>query len=177
MPRAKPCKNSCCAQRDAGTLLALCSKNNEADVRAVFASHPEMPLKPEHFFRVARQLDLEIGKPPVPGQGMNIGADSIVLIDDNPMECAEAEAGCPQVNTLQLPEDQNESRNFSNTAGFLTSYRSRTKTAVERKCMSRTSAAKSSARSLSVSPIFWPAGSQKFPSNRCLLRSCHAWRS
>jgi HAD superfamily phosphatase (TIGR01681 family) len=36
-------------QRDAGMLLALCSKNNEEDVLQVFAQRPETPLRLEHF--------------------------------------------------------------------------------------------------------------------------------
>ena len=32
-----------------GMLLALCSKNNEADVWEVFSKNPQMLLKKEHF--------------------------------------------------------------------------------------------------------------------------------
>ena len=37
------------AQRDAGMLLCVCSKNNEEDVAAVFERRPEMPLKREQI--------------------------------------------------------------------------------------------------------------------------------
>src|ERR1044071_518932 len=37
------------AQRQSGMLLCLCSKNNEADVHAVFSGGPEMPLRLQDF--------------------------------------------------------------------------------------------------------------------------------
>jgi FkbH-like protein len=92
-------------QREAGMLLALCSKNSEEDVRAVFAEHPEMPLRAEHLtaWRVNWRPKSENLRSLA--QELNLGPESIVLIDDNPLECAEAEAGCPEAQTLQLPED------------------------------------------------------------------------
>ncbi|HPU55900.1 MAG TPA: amino acid adenylation domain-containing protein, partial [Verrucomicrobiota bacterium] len=93
------------AQHDAGRLLAICSKNNEDDVRDVFRQRSDMPLraeqiaawrlnwqpKSENIRSIARELDL--------------GLESFVFLDDNPVECAEVEANCPEVLTLQLPED------------------------------------------------------------------------
>ena len=35
---------------------------------------------------------------------LNLGLDSFVFIDDNPVECAEVRAGCPEVLTLQWPQ-------------------------------------------------------------------------
>ena len=35
---------------------------------------------------------------------LGLGLDSFIFIDDNPVECAEVEARCPEVLTLQLPE-------------------------------------------------------------------------
>jgi FkbH-like protein len=35
---------------------------------------------------------------------LNLGLDSFILVDDNPVECAEVEAGAPQVLAVQLPE-------------------------------------------------------------------------
>ena len=43
-------------QHNAGMLLGLCSKNNEADVAAVFESHPKMLLKRDHFVSWRGQL-------------------------------------------------------------------------------------------------------------------------
>ncbi|MFX8813260.1 hypothetical protein ABTM61_20235, partial [Acinetobacter baumannii] len=42
-------------------------------------------------------------------QSLNLGLDSFVFIDDNPVECELMRAELPQVLTLQLPcEDQIE---------------------------------------------------------------------
>ena len=38
---------------------------------------------------------------------MNLGVDSFIFVDDNPVECAEVKAACPEVLTLRLPFDGN----------------------------------------------------------------------
>ncbi|HKI01528.1 MAG TPA: HAD-IIIC family phosphatase, partial [Thermoanaerobaculia bacterium] len=95
-------------QHEAGMLLCLCSKNSEQDVLEVFEKRPEMPLglrhlvawkvnwrsKSENLRDLARELDL--------------GLDSFVLLDDNPVECGEVEASLPEVLVLRLPEDPAE---------------------------------------------------------------------
>jgi FkbH-like protein/non-ribosomal peptide synthase protein (TIGR01720 family) len=93
-------------KRNEGMLLVLCSKNNEEDVWEVFAKNEQMILKKEHIaaFRInwrpksenIRELAAEL----------NLGSDSFIFIDDNPVECAEMSVGCPEVLTLQLPTDK-----------------------------------------------------------------------
>ncbi len=92
-------------QLDAGRLLCLCSKNNEADVTAVFERAKNMPLQPEHF--VTRQINWNPKSANLRAlaEELHLGLDSFVLVDDNPMECAEVAANCPDVVALQLPED------------------------------------------------------------------------
>lgn len=99
-------------QHDAGVLLTLCSKNNPADVEAVFSAHPEMPLRQEHLIcsrinwkpksenlrSLAKELDLAL--------------DSFILIDDSELECAEVQANCPGVLALHLPGTQHEILHF-----------------------------------------------------------------
>ena len=90
-------------RRSEGMLLTLVSKNAEEDVWAVFAAHPEMPLRREHFaaWRInwepksagLREMARELG----------LGLDSFIFVDDSPTECAEVEADAPEVLTLQLP--------------------------------------------------------------------------
>ena len=92
-------------QREAGKLLVICSKNDEADVNAVFDQGPAMPLTREHFsaWRVNWRPKSENLKSIA--QELKLGLDSFIFVDDNPVECAEVEANCPEVLTLQLPED------------------------------------------------------------------------
>jgi FkbH-like protein len=89
-------------------LLAVCSKNNPADVHEVFRSRPEIPLKLDDF------AALEIGWDPK-HQGLeriartlNIGLDSLVFIDDNPAETSLIHQMLPEVRTLLLPPDPAE---------------------------------------------------------------------
>jgi FkbH-like protein len=93
-----------------GALVCLVSKNAERDVLDVFEQRSDMPLRSEHI--VAHRINWE----PKPGnvaslaRALNLGLDSFVFIDDNPLECAQMRAELPQVVTLQLPpEDEIES--------------------------------------------------------------------
>ncbi|MDB6109318.1 MAG: FkbH like protein, partial [Pedosphaera sp.] len=92
------------AQYEAGMLLCVSSKNNEEDVAAVFNQRLEMPLRREHFagWRVNWRPKSENLKSLA--QELRLGLDSFIFIDDNPVECAEVEANCGEVFTLQLPE-------------------------------------------------------------------------
>lgn len=88
-----------------GVILAVCSKNNEADALAVFEEHPSTRLrrddfaafvanwepKPDNLQRVAREL--------------GIGLDSIVYCDDNPAERELVRRSLPEVDVLALPPD------------------------------------------------------------------------
>jgi FkbH-like protein len=90
-------------RRRAGLLLALCSKNNEEDVAATFRAHPEMPLGPADF--VARRINWEskAGNLASLAEELELGLDTFVLLDDNPKEVREVQAGAPQVLALLLP--------------------------------------------------------------------------
>ncbi|HET7624857.1 MAG TPA: amino acid adenylation domain-containing protein [Verrucomicrobiae bacterium] len=94
------------AQHDFGKLLALCSKNNEDDVREVFAQRLDMPLRHDHF--AAWRLNWQPKSENIKSMAaeLNLGLDSFIFVDDNPVECAEVEANCPEVLTLLLPEPE-----------------------------------------------------------------------
>lgn len=100
------------ARRQAGMLLALVSKNNEADVEAVFAAHPEMPLSREDF--VAWKVNWRPKSENLRALAceLDLGLDSFLFVDDNPAECAEVEANCPEVLTLALPQAEEEIPDF-----------------------------------------------------------------
>jgi FkbH-like protein len=100
------------AQHDKGMLLCLCSKNNEEDVIQVFKHRSEMSLQLQHFicWRINWQPKSENLKSI--SQELQLGLDSFIFIDDNPVECAEVQANCPEVLTLQLPEKTNSIPTF-----------------------------------------------------------------
>ncbi|MEO0836383.1 MAG: FkbM family methyltransferase, partial [Cyanobacteria bacterium J06642_3] len=110
-PAYKKLQEFMVAQSEAGMLLCLCSKNNEADVWQVFDYH-QMPLQRRHLvqWRINWQAKSENIKSLA--QELNLGLDSFIFIDDNPLECAEVQANCPQVLTLQLPEQIDKIPNF-----------------------------------------------------------------
>jgi FkbH-like protein len=87
-----------------GTLVCLASKNSEQDVLEVFEKRPEMILKAEHI--VAHRINWKSKSENIASLAgeLNLGLDSFVFIDDNPVECAQVKAALPQVVTLQLPE-------------------------------------------------------------------------
>lgn len=91
-------------QMDSGMLLCVCSKNQEADVDAVFRQKAEMPLQREHFvtWRVNWRSKSENLRSLA--KELNLGLSSFIFLDDSGVECAEVRAHCPEVLTLQLPE-------------------------------------------------------------------------
>ncbi|HYW46922.1 MAG TPA: HAD-IIIC family phosphatase [Bryobacteraceae bacterium] len=99
-------------RRRAGMLLALCSKNNEEDVAETFRAHPEMPLRLEDF--AARRLNWEPKSTNLAAlaQELELGLDTFILVDDNPKECTEAQAGAPEVLALPLPARAEETPAF-----------------------------------------------------------------
>jgi FkbH-like protein len=92
------------SQMDAGRLLCLCSKNNPEDIEAVFERHTDMPLQRRHFAAVRANWQPKSENLNSLAQELNLGVDSFVLVDDNPIECAEVQANCPGAIALQLPE-------------------------------------------------------------------------
>ncbi|HTL59970.1 MAG TPA: amino acid adenylation domain-containing protein [Candidatus Limnocylindrales bacterium] len=95
------------AQHAAGMLLCLCSKNNERDVLEVFERRLDMPLRQEHF--AAQRLNWQPKSENLKSlaEQLQLGLDSFIFIDDNPVECAEVEANCPEVLVLNLPAEPN----------------------------------------------------------------------
>ena len=94
-------------QHDLGMLISICSKNNEDDVIEVFKHHREMPLRRKHIVSWRINWDPKSENIKSLAGELQLGLDSFIFIDDNPVECAEVQANCPEVLTLQLP-DQGE---------------------------------------------------------------------
>jgi FkbH-like protein/FkbM family methyltransferase len=101
-------------RHNAGMLLCLCSKNNEEDVIQVFDCHLEMSLQLDHIvsWRINWKSKPENLKSLA--SELHLGLDSFILIDDNPIECAQVQAECPEVLALCLPEKPNDIPRFLN---------------------------------------------------------------
>jgi FkbH-like protein len=91
--------------RQQGIFLAILSKNNEADVWEVFDKHRGMVLSRRDIS--AWKIDWlpkaeNIAFIP---KALNIGLDSLVFIDDSPMEIAYMRQAQPDVTSILLPDD------------------------------------------------------------------------
>lgn len=96
------------ARYEEGMLLAICSKNNEADVWETFARNPGMVLKKEHFVAARIGWGSKAKAVRELAEQLNVGLDSFVFVDDSGLECAEMIRSCPSVLTLRLPEDERD---------------------------------------------------------------------
>ncbi len=100
------------AQQQAGSLLCLCSKNQAADVFAVFEQRSDMSLKREHLVSWRINWQPKSANLKSLSEELNLGLSSFIFVDDNPVECAEVQAFCPAVTTIQLPSDINQIPQF-----------------------------------------------------------------
>jgi FkbH-like protein len=88
-----------------GIILAVCSKNNEEDAKSVFGQHPEMVLSLDDIgVFVANWQSKDQNLHEIAAR-LNIGLDSIVFVDDNPVERALVRRLLPEVEVLELPPD------------------------------------------------------------------------
>jgi FkbH-like protein len=88
-----------------GILLAICSKNNPDDALAALDGHPDMVLRSSHF--AAQRINWSPKAPNIReiAAELNIGLDSLVFLDDNPVERAQVRAELPGVLVPELPTD------------------------------------------------------------------------
>jgi FkbH-like protein len=87
-----------------GILLAINSKNNEADALAIIDAHPDMILRRRHFAAVRINWQDKAANLRAIARELNIGLDSLVFIDDNPAECALIRQECPECDVVVLPD-------------------------------------------------------------------------
>jgi FkbH-like protein len=86
-----------------GVILAIASKNNPADVDAVFAGHRFMLLRKEHFAATEIHWEPKSDSLRRIAQELNIGLDHMVFADDNPAECEQVRRELPAVTVIHLP--------------------------------------------------------------------------
>lgn len=91
-----------------GVLLAIASKNNEADVWEVFDRHDGMLLRREHLATWRIDWQNKSDNIALVAADLNIGLESLVFIDDNPLEIESLRAELPAVECVLLPEDPAE---------------------------------------------------------------------
>ncbi len=88
-----------------GIILAVCSKNDEANAFEAFDKHPEMLLRRGDIASfVANWTDKPTNLKAIAAE-LNIGIDSLVFIDDNPVERALVRRELPMVAVPEVSDD------------------------------------------------------------------------
>lgn len=90
---------------DTGILLAIVSKNNQEDVDTVFANNPYMYLKKEDFVSIKCNWQSKSENIQNLAKELNLGLDSFVFLDDNPVEREEVKLRLPNVCVADFPKD------------------------------------------------------------------------
>ncbi|MFD2673096.1 HAD-IIIC family phosphatase [Marinicrinis sediminis] len=87
-----------------GMMITLLSKNVEQDVWHVLDQHPDMILKREHLVGAKINWLPKSDNIKQLAKELNVGLDSFIFMDDNPMEISEMLANAPSVLSIPLPK-------------------------------------------------------------------------
>ena len=88
-----------------GIVLAVCSKNDEANAFEPFERHPEMVLRRTDIACFIANWDDKAANLRRIAESLNIGLDSLVFADDNPFERNIIRRELPMVAVPELPPD------------------------------------------------------------------------
>jgi FkbH-like protein len=88
-----------------GVILALCSKNNENDVIEAFSTNRNLILNFDNFVDWEINWNNKADNILKLAERLNIGLDSIVFIDDNPMERDLVKLKIPEIIVPDFPVD------------------------------------------------------------------------
>lgn len=88
-----------------GVILAICSKNDLSDVINVFCNHNEMILKEKHIACFQVNWDNKPNNIIKIAKTLNIGLDSIVFVDDSPIEIEAVKSMLPEVTSVLYKRD------------------------------------------------------------------------
>jgi len=98
--------------KQTGVILAAVSKNNKEDVMPVFEKK-NMLLKENDFVALKLGWNRKSDSIRELAEELNIGLDSMVFIDDNPVERNEIKTVLPEVEVCDFPEDTMELERFA----------------------------------------------------------------
>ena len=88
-----------------GIILAVCSKNDEANAVEPFEKHPEMTLRRGDIASFVANWSDKAGNIRAIAEELNIGLDSLVFIDDNPFERNLVRQELPMVAVPEVSDD------------------------------------------------------------------------
>ncbi|KJE24964.1 subfamily IIIC HAD-superfamily phosphatase [Frankia torreyi] len=91
--------------KDRGVVLAVCSKNNDADAREAFERHPGMRLRLDDIAMFSACWDDKPTQVRRIAATLGLGLDALVFVDDNPAEREAVRQLVGEVDVLALPAD------------------------------------------------------------------------
>ena len=91
--------------KNRGMILCICSKNNQEDVLEAFDVRSEMPLKKEDFALIVANWRNKPSNIKDIAKQLNIGLDSMVFVDDTPLEREAVRQSLPDVAVPEMPTD------------------------------------------------------------------------
>lgn len=115
-----------------GIVLAICSKNEESAAMEPFEKHPDMVLRLSDIAVFVANWDNKADNIRYIQSVLNIGFDSMVFLDDNPVERKIVRDNLPDVTVPELPVDPAEylsylqRLNLFETASFAENDQTRT---------------------------------------------------
>lgn len=107
--------------KERGILLAVCSKNDEATAKNAFDKHPEMTLKLSDIVAFVANWEDKASNIRKIAQNLQIGLDSIVFFDDNPVERSFVRQHLPAVEVPEVPSDPSLFVGLLSDAGYFES--------------------------------------------------------
>ena len=93
------------ALRGQGVVLAVSSKNNDETARLPFQKHPEMLLREDHIAVFQANWNDKATNIQAIAKELSLGLESMVFLDDNPVERGLVRRILPEVAVPELPED------------------------------------------------------------------------
>lgn len=105
-----------------GVILALNSKNNSDDILQMLREHPHMQLREEHFAAIAANWNPKPENMHTIANEINIGLDSLVFVDDSPVERDCMRQTLPQVAVVDLPTNPALFAQTLRQTGFFGAY-------------------------------------------------------
>jgi FkbH-like protein len=93
------------ALRERGIVLAVCSKNQDEVARLPFRKHPEMILRENHFAVFQANWNDKATNIKAIAEELSLGLESLVFLDDNPVERALVRKLLPEVAVPEVPDD------------------------------------------------------------------------
>ena len=95
----------CRALSRRGVVLAVVSKNNDADARAPFCEHPDMVLQLDDFAAFEASWSPKDQMIRAMAERLRLGLEHVVFFDDNPAERALVRHALPAVQVVEVPDD------------------------------------------------------------------------